>query len=137
VRTYAPSDEPNVDVLLDVDHEYRKKAAGKELPQIAPRRFNPSGEAWLPVLHTRRGPWEFTALYSNTALAHQLGRIKDWVVIYIRAAGHGEMQRTIVTEHRAPLAGRRVVRGRESECRRFYSEAAPQSNSRSAAVETG
>jgi hypothetical protein len=29
--------------------------------------------AWLPVLHSVRGTWHFTALYSNTARAHQLG----------------------------------------------------------------
>ena len=32
----------------------------------------PSGEAWLPVLHTERDGWHFTALFSNTAQAHQL-----------------------------------------------------------------
>ncbi len=25
-----------------------------KLPTIAPKRFNPSGEAWLPILHTQR-----------------------------------------------------------------------------------
>jgi putative hydrolase len=34
------------------------------------------------VLHTERAGWHCTALYSNTALAHRLGTVSDWVVIY-------------------------------------------------------
>ena len=59
-----------------------EKAERGALPKIAPRRFNPSGEALLPILHTERGDWGFTALFSNTALAHELGRVREWVVIY-------------------------------------------------------
>ena len=113
-------DEPPVAALLDVDREYRDKALRGELKTIAPRRFNPEGEAWLPVLHARRGRWHFTALYSNTALAHQLGRTRDWVVIYFYDGDHVERQHTIVTEPRGELAGRRVVRGREGECLDYY-----------------
>jgi len=111
----APA-EPPVTMVLDVDREYREKADG--LPRIAPRRFNPTGERWLPVLHTERGRWRFTALYSNTALAHRLGRTHDWVVVYFHANHQPEGQRTVVTETHGPLAGRRVVRGREAECGR-------------------
>jgi DNA polymerase (family X) len=113
-------EEPPVEVLLDVDREYREKAAHDLLPRIAPRRFNPEGEAWLPVLHTGRGKWHFTALHSNTARAHELGRVRDWVVVYFHDDGGGEAQRTVVTETRGPLLGRRVVRGWESECLPFY-----------------
>lgn len=59
--------QPGVDLLLDVDREYREKGRAGLLPHIAPRRFNPEGKAWLPVLNTRFGPWHFTALFSNTA----------------------------------------------------------------------
>ncbi len=114
---------PEVAVLLDVDAEYRSKAAAGTLRKIAPRRFNPSGEAWLPVLHTRRGGWDFTTLFSNTARAHELGRIKDWVVIYYHTDERPEGQCTVVTETHGALAGRRVVRGREVECRAHYAEA--------------
>lgn len=107
-------DEPDAATLLDVDAEYRRRAEAGELRRIAPRRFNPSGEAWLPVLHTERGDWSFTALYSNSARAHELGRTRDWVVIYFERDGR-EDQCTVVTETRGPRAGRRVVRGRESE----------------------
>lgn len=117
-------DEPEVGVLLDVDREYRERAVGHELPVIAPRRFNPEGEAWLPILHTRRGNWHFTALFSNTAAAHELGRTGDWVVLYFDSDHHGEGQRTVVTEHRGPLAGHRVVRGREADCAAHYSRVA-------------
>jgi DNA polymerase/3'-5' exonuclease PolX len=47
--------EPPVAVLLDVDREYCEAAAAGRLPRIAPRRFNRSGETWLPILHTERG----------------------------------------------------------------------------------
>jgi hypothetical protein len=114
------ADEPTVAQLLDVDREYREKAARGELRTIAPRRFNPEAQAWLPVLHARRGPWHFTALFSNTALAHQLGRTRDWVVIYFYDGEDVERQHTIVTEPRGELAGRRVVRGREGECLDYY-----------------
>jgi len=116
-----PRDEPDVATLLDVDAEYREKAEAGRLPKIAPRRFNPTGEAWLPILHTQRGPWHFTVLYSNTALAHELGTVRDWVVIdFHRENEPEEGQRTVVTETRGPLVGRRVVRGRERECREHY-----------------
>lgn len=106
---------PSVPVLLDIDREYREKAAAGKLRTIAPRRFNPTGEAWLPILHTDRKDRHFTALFSNTARAHRLGRTGDWVVIYYYDHDHREGQATVVTEHRGPLSGRRVVRGRELE----------------------
>jgi putative hydrolase len=111
---------PSVPVLLDVDREYREKAAAGTLPTIAPRRFNPSNEAWLPILHTERDGWHFTALFSNTGRAHDLGRTRDWVVIYFYNDHQEEGQHTVVTETRGPLIGRRVVRGREAECRVFH-----------------
>jgi hypothetical protein len=115
----APN-EPAVESLLDVDREYRAAAEQGSLPAIAPRRFNPKGESWLPVLHTRRGDWQFTALFSNTARAHELGRVRDWVVLYGEDAEHAERQYTVVTQGSGPLAGRRVVRGREAECQAWY-----------------
>lgn len=124
VRT-GPTDEPPVDILLNVDREYRLKANTDQVRKIAPKRFNPSGEAWLPVLHTQRGNWHFTALFSNTARAHELGKVQDWVVLYFHSDSGGEAQRTIVTETRGALAGQRVVRGRERECFSVYEHAQP------------
>lgn len=115
VRRTGP--RPGVDLLLGVDAEYRKRAAAGTLPRIAPKRFNPEARAWLPILHTDRDVWHFTAIYSNTARAHELGRTNDWVVVYYYDGDHEEGQCTIVTETHGPLAGSRVVRGRESECR--------------------
>jgi hypothetical protein len=125
VRT-KPFDEPTVDVLLDIDREYRSKAEAQQLRKIAPKRFNPKAEAWLPILHTNRHKWHFTTLFSNTARAHELGKVHDWVVVYFHADGGGEAQRTMVTETRGVLAGYRVVRGRESECLSFYEKGAPR-----------
>jgi hypothetical protein len=109
-----PQDRPDVSTLLDVDREYRRKAAAGALRTITPRRFNPGKQAWLPVLHTQREPWSFTALFSNTARAHELGKTADWVVIYFERDGR-EGQCTVVTERTGPRAGDRVVRGREDE----------------------
>lgn len=81
MRSMEAGHAPEVAQLLDVDEEYFREAAAGHLRKIAPRRFNPSGEAWLPVLHTQRGDWDFTALFSNTARAHELDRVRDWVVI--------------------------------------------------------
>jgi predicted RNA-binding protein YlqC (UPF0109 family) len=110
---------PPVEEILSVDDEYRRRAGAGELRKIAPRRFNPKGAAWLPILHTERGDRAYTALYSNTARAHQLDKTTDWVVLFYELDGH-ENQCTVVTEQRGPLAGKRVVRGREAECRRLY-----------------
>lgn len=123
IRWLLPSKAPPVALLLDVDWEYRQKAEASELRTIAPKRFNPSGEAWLPVFHAARGDWRLTALFSNTRKAHELGKTKDWVVIYYHLDTEPESQCTVVTETRGPLAGRRVVRGREGECSVHYAEA--------------
>ena len=111
---------PDVSLLLDVDREYREKAASGVLPKIAPRRYNPEHEAWLPVLHTRFGPWRFTALYSNTERAHDLHRTHDWVAVFAHDEEGNETQHTVVTERRGDLQGERVVRGREPECGNYY-----------------
>jgi hypothetical protein len=110
------ADSPSVDLLLDVDAEYRRKAAAGTLPKIAPKRFNPERIAWLPILHTQRDKWHFTALFSNTARAHELGRTGDWVVLYYDDDDHQEGQNTVVTETKGAMSGKRVVRGREAEC---------------------
>jgi hypothetical protein len=102
-RALSRVEEPAVGLLLNVDREY-------------PKRFNRSGEAWLPILHTVRDDWHFTAIYSNTARAHQLGRTEDWVVIYFHKDGWPEGQRTVVTETHGEKRGYRIVRGREAEC---------------------
>lgn len=115
--------EPPVSLLLDADALYRRKAEARELRRIAPKRFNPDGKAWLPILHARRGEWHLTVLFSNTARAHELGRTHDWVVVYFHEDDGPEGQRTIVTERKGPLAGKRIIRGREDECRDHYARA--------------
>jgi hypothetical protein len=122
-RAHAPQNEPSVETILDVDLEYRAKAEADKLPTIAPKRFNPQGESWLPILHTTRGEFHFTALYSNTARAHQLKRTRDWVVLYFYDNDHHEFQHTVVTETHGALIGKRVVRGREQECLEYYAQA--------------
>ena len=112
-------EKPPVSVLLEMDRIYRERSAQGKLRKIAPRRFNPERRAWLPVLHRESEGWSLTAMFSNTARAHQLGRTNDWVVIYYEKDGV-EGQCTVVSEHSGALAGRRVIRGREAECERYY-----------------
>ena len=119
-RTASPVDGPSIRLLLSMDQDYRVQADAGALPTIAPKRFNPEGKAWLPILHAQQGEWHFTVMYSNTARAHELERTHDWVVVYFYDDHHREGQHTVVTETRGPLLGRRVVRGREAECREFY-----------------
>ncbi|MCO6455421.1 MAG: DNA polymerase III [Pirellulaceae bacterium] len=112
--------QPAVAELLDVDQQYRRLAEEDRLPRISPRRFNPLGQAWLPILHTQRHDRHYTALYSNTARAHELGTTRDWVVIYRDDEGD-DGQWTVITAQFGPLHGRRIVRGREAECAEYYS----------------
>ena len=117
----VPGPEPDVAEILQVDREYVAGAAAGRLPRIAPRRLNPDHRAWLPILHTSRGPRHYTALFSNTPRAHELGRTGDWVVLYAEGGGP-ERQYTVVTAGAGPLQGLRVVRGREAECLAYYED---------------
>jgi hypothetical protein len=116
---------PSVAALLKIDAQYRSSAAQGVLQRIAPRRFNPRGLAWLPILHAEIEGFHVHALFSNTALAHKLGRTSDWVVIYYDRDGYTGQQ-TVVTEQHGPLAGRRVVRGHEAETADCYANTPPQ-----------
>ena len=131
-RPNAPSESPETSVaslpldppvaeILGLDRDYRSASDSGSLPMIAPRRMNPTGEAWLPILHRHVGGRHFTVLFSNTPRAHELGRVRDWVVVYLDDGRH-HRQWTVVTERRGALAGRRVVRGREPECLEYYRE---------------
>jgi len=114
-----PTAEPTVEELLDVDREYREAAQAGRLQTIAPHRFNLKKEAWLPILHTQRDTRHYTALFSNSALAHQLKKTRDWVLLYYDD-DHGERQCTVITSHQAPFIGKRIVRGREEDCAAYY-----------------
>lgn len=120
-RRRRPSEvePPPVDEILDVDREYRERAAAGTLRKIAPKRFNPEGEIWLPILNTRRDNHFYTALYSNTARAHELGKTHDWVVLYYDTP-EGAGQNTVITSKSGQMNGLRVVRGREIECLEYY-----------------
>jgi hypothetical protein len=113
------SDRVPVSELLDVDSQYRRLATQGKLPRIAPIRFNPQGTAWLPILHTHRGDRHYTALYSNTARAHELNTTRDWVVIY-RDDSHAQGRWTVITSQFGKLRGWRIVRGREDDCAEYY-----------------
>jgi len=126
---------PSVAEILDVDREYRDKAAAGTLHTIAPRRFNPNRESWLPILHCERGERHYLGMFSNTARAHQMGKTKDWVVLYFDGRD-GEQQCTVITSQRGPLTGKRIVRGRENECLEYYLQTEPEQPSSEAAPAT-
>lgn len=113
---------PPIADLLDVDEEYRSRASADDLPRISPRRFNPTREAWLPVLHTERGGHRYSALFSNTARAHSLNKTNDWVVIYQEDPDRHRPW-TVVTASYGLLRGKRIVRGREADCLNHYRNA--------------
>jgi DNA polymerase (family 10) len=110
---------PSAQLILGIDAEYRKKAAAGRLKKIAPKKLNPEGKAWLPIMSTERERWRFTVLFSNTQRAHDLGKTNDWVVVYYDD-GSGERKCTVVTEFKGELNGKRVIRGREKECGEYY-----------------
>lgn len=116
----APMDrqQPSIGDILAVDQAYRRNV--DQLPTIRPRRFNPTGDARLPILHTERDGWQYTALFSNTPAAHRFGKTRDWVVIYFERPDQAERQVTVVTEHGGALNGKRVIRGQESACTVYY-----------------
>ncbi|MEM8502292.1 MAG: helix-hairpin-helix domain-containing protein [Cyanobacteria bacterium P01_D01_bin.1] len=106
-------DAPSIELLLEVDAQYRYLAKAGQLRMITPRRFNPEGKPWLPVMKLKKQGWAFNVLYSNTARAHELGKTHDWVVIYYEKVGESGYsgQCTIVTETHGMHQGDRVVRG--------------------------
>ncbi|MDP6466133.1 MAG: helix-hairpin-helix domain-containing protein [Pirellulaceae bacterium] len=121
--------EAPIKELLDVDRQYRELAKKQQLPRIAPRRFNPTHEAWLPVLHTERESRHYTALFSNSVRAHELGTTHDWVVIY-RDDNDNHGQWTVITSNFGKLRGKRIVRGREAECASYYTRQAALATAR-------
>ncbi len=112
----------SVPEILALDAEYRAAAEAGQLKTIAPKRENPTGEAWLPIMSRKLDGARVTLLYSNTPLAHRLGKTFDWVVLYYHERGKPRgSQCTVVTEWRpGPLQGKRVVRGREAETLAYY-----------------
>lgn len=116
-----PQGEPPIADLLSIDREYRDKAARGRLPLSTPRLFNPTGQAWLPVLRTERGGLSYAAHFANSEKSHRLGRFLDWVVITCDTKErYGQW--TVLTATRGPLRGKRLVMHREGACREHYEQ---------------
>lgn len=112
LKNPTPPDRPSVELLLEIDEQYRYLAQAGQLRMVTPKRFNPEGKRWLPVMKLKKGGWAFDVLYSNTARSHELNKTHDWVVIYYEREGD-RGQCTVVTETRGDRKGNRVVRGGE------------------------
>jgi hypothetical protein len=102
------ANEPGVAELLAVDTAFRE--------QVRRHREGGGDEAWLPPFRLERGGWRFRARFARTALAARIAATQDWVEVHFENEDNTG-QRTVVTETRGDLSGRRVVRGREQECR--------------------
>ena len=103
--------QPPIEMVLEIDKQYREAAAAGELPMITPKRNNPRREAWLPIMHVHRDGWHFTVMYSNTTRAIRAGKNKDWVVIIYQADGHPEGRCTVITTTTIQKTSKRSVRG--------------------------
>lgn len=114
------SGEPAIADLLAIDQEFRKTDLTRQLPHRREMRLFHHGENYTRSQKIRRKNWRYHVRYSNSSLAHRLGLYGDWVVIYFQDAKGNKGQRTVVTEYRGSLAGKRVVRGREEECAQYY-----------------
>ena len=110
----------SIEEILALDQEYRQKAETDELKKIAPKRFNPTGEAWLPIMHKRVRGYRITLLFSNTKRAHEQDKTRDWIVLYCKDPEGHQTQCTIVTEFAGTLKGKRVIRGMEKDCKKYY-----------------
>ncbi|OXI67072.1 DNA-binding protein [Burkholderia sp. AU28863] len=121
MRHAGPGTEPPVELLLYIDRQYRNKAAAGVLPTLAHRRLNADGYVPPPVMHMTKGGWHFTVLSQHAAMrTPEAGRPTDWVSLYFYDAVQCEHQRTVFTGTYGALAGKRIVRGREMECRVYY-----------------
>ena len=118
-RGAGPAPEPAIALLLDIDHRYRELVAAGALPTVTPKRPNLESRP-LPLLHATNDGWHFTAMHPYAGRSHELSRISGWVVVYFYDETQAERQRTVVTETRGALTGKRVVRGREMACRAHY-----------------
>ena len=112
---------PAIKVLLRLDYLYRNKVDRNELHKLRPQKNNPNKKSWLPIYHKELDGWNYTCLFSNTQKAHDLEMTKDWVVIHFEKEGK-EGQCTVVTEYEGLLQGKRVIRGREEECMKYYKQ---------------
>ncbi|MBE0548642.1 MAG: hypothetical protein IH627_13550 [Rubrivivax sp.] len=97
-------------LLLDAqgDNPCRAAAVGKMFATGGWRQLDRLRGDAEPEVLLRRVPGV------GAGLAH---RLHDWVVLYGEDKDHGERRYTVVTAQRGPLAGRRVVRGREAQCK--------------------
>lgn len=113
-RRFLSRSEPPARRLLALDRLYWRKAARGELPRVAPDRFNPLAEAWLPLMHIESRGWWFSVMNANAGRADGLATAGSDVRIYF--AGQGACERVRLIESvRSGSSIRRRVRGREAE----------------------
>jgi hypothetical protein len=116
-RSNVPS--PGVSLLLKIDADYRDKVSANLLSKLKGPGDGGSDEtAWPPILHTEVGDWQFTVMFQSPTRGADDN--ENRVVIFFERDGL-EDQRTVVTEGKGHLAGRRVVAGNSSDLFGFHS----------------
>lgn len=101
-----PAQEPDLADLLAVDALFRRERGDQEPFHVRP-------------LTWARGGYRYRADLDRSALAYRINRVGDRVTVAFTDGEHTG-DRLIETETVGDLTGRRVVRGREAECRRYY-----------------
>ncbi|MEZ4719255.1 MAG: hypothetical protein R2851_24675 [Caldilineaceae bacterium] len=99
--------------------EYRRKAAAGDLHKIAPSASTRTTRRGCPSCTRRaiRGTLPYSS--PTPSLAHELDKTDDgWSSTYEKDGD--ENQATVITATRGALEGKRIVRGRETECQRYY-----------------
>ncbi|MFW6135527.1 MAG: hypothetical protein ACOC7N_01750 [Chloroflexota bacterium] len=117
-HTVRTADEPVADVVREGGED-----ALQDLPNIG------AGIARVIGTYVRTGRSDLLDRLKGevapgelfTQVPGDLLKTHDWVALYYQRDGD-EDQATVVTETHGPLQGKRVVRGRESECRRYYDQ---------------
>lgn len=109
--------DPTVKLYLGLDMDYRTKTSHGALPI----EMCDDGRA-MPVMHTKYARWEeITVSFSNSDAAKRARKTDDWVVIRLKSKNKSRTV-TVVTDFIPPLKGKRIVRGMEMACTKYYKE---------------
>ena len=107
---------PPVSLLFDMDRGYRARASSRELRKNAPNDSIQMARLGFRCRTRVERDGSSRCSFPIPALAHELRRTIDRVIIRYHTNCSPEGQCTIPRETHGPLAGHRMVRGREEEC---------------------
>lgn len=109
--------DPTVKLYLNLDLDYRTKVSQGAIPV----ETYDDGRI-MPVMRTQYARWdEITVSFSNSEAAKKSRNTEDWVVIKLKSKNKSRTV-TVVTDFALPLRGKRVVRGMEMACTKYYKD---------------